>query len=71
MTSDIEKILLQGQDSIRQMLYKIFQNELMFIELIRSGKSQPEALVAIAQNVRSGLYTIDAMGDSIQEHLHH
>lgn len=66
MHSDAEKILLQGQESMLHILRDMFQNDLVLIELIRSGKSRPEALAAVAQNVRSGLYTIDALGDNVR-----
>jgi hypothetical protein len=69
MQSNTEQILLQGQDSVLHILRDILQNDLLFIELIRSGQSRPEALAAVAQNVRSGLYALDGLGDDVRELL--
>lgn len=66
MHSDAEKILLQGQNSMLHLLSDIYQNDLLLIELIRSGENRPEVLAAIARNVRSGLYVLDGLGDNLR-----
>ncbi len=51
------------------LLRDIYQNDLILIELIRSGGCPPKALAVIAQNVRSGLYTLDGLYDHVRELL--
>ena len=69
MHGDAEKILLQGQDSVLHILRGVLQNDLVLIELIRSGECPPKALATIGQNVRSALYKLDALGDDVRELL--
>jgi len=75
MHSDAEQILLKGHDSVLHILRNICHNHLLLIELIRSGQSRPESLATIAQNVRSGLYILDGLGDNVrallEPNLHH
>ena len=66
MHSDAEKILLQAQDSVLHILRDVLRNDLLIIELIRSGESRPEVLAAVGHSVRSGLYTLDNLGDSVR-----
>jgi hypothetical protein len=69
MQSDTEKIVLQRRESVLHILCDLFQNDLILIEQVRSGKVQPEALAKVALNVRSGLYILDGLGDDVQEIL--
>ena len=69
MQSESEKILLQGQQSLLHILRDVLQNDLLIIELIRSGESRPVVLAAVGHSVRSGLYTLDDLGDHLRELL--
>jgi len=66
MQSNTEQILLQGHESVLQILRDVLRNDLLIIELIRSGESRPEVLAAVGHSVRSGLYSLDGLGDRVR-----
>jgi hypothetical protein len=67
MKSDTSEILLQFVMEQQRMISELCRNDLLLIESVLSGPLSPEGLGVAAATVRSTLYSVDALGDRIQQ----
>ena len=67
MQSDANEIVLQFLIDQQRMICELCRNDLLLIESIRSGLATPEALGVAAATIRATLYSVDALGDKIQQ----
>jgi hypothetical protein len=66
LTSDTSEILLQFLMQQQRMICELCRNDLLLIESILSGQA-PEGLAAAAATIRATLYSVDSLGDKIQQ----
>lgn len=66
LTSDTSEILLHFLMQQQRMICELCRNDLLLIESILSGQS-PEGLAAAAEVVRATLYSVDELGDKIEQ----
>jgi len=68
LQSDAQKILLQFLVEQQRMICELCRNDLLLIESILSGPEvSAGALAVAASKVRATLYSVDALGDQIQQ----
>jgi hypothetical protein len=67
LQSDANEIVLQFLIDQQRMICELCRNDLLLIESIRSGPATPEVLAVAAATVRATLYSVDALGDKIQQ----
>ncbi|MBZ5707459.1 MAG: hypothetical protein LAN63_19100 [Acidobacteriia bacterium] len=67
MQSDTNEMLLQFLMQQQRMICELCRNDLLLIESILSGPAAPEGLADAAARVRATLYSVDALGDKIQQ----
>ena len=68
LTSDANEIvLLHFLMQQQRMICELCRNDLLLIESILSGPSAPEGLAVAAATIRATLYSVDALGDKIQQ----
>jgi hypothetical protein len=66
LTSDTSEILLHFLMQQQRMICELCRNDLLLIESILSGQA-PEGLAAAAAVVRATLYSVDELGDKIEQ----
>ena len=66
LQSDTNEIVLHFLMQQQRMICELCRNDLLLIESILSGES-PEGLAVAAATVRATLYSVDALGDKIQQ----
>jgi len=67
MQRDTEEILLHFLMQQQRMICELCCNDLLLIESILSGPTAPEGLAVAAATIRATLYSVDALGDKIQQ----
>ncbi len=67
MERDTNEILLHFLIEQQQMIFELCRNDLLLIESILSGPAAREGLAVAAATVRATLYSVDALGDRIQQ----
>lgn len=67
MQSDTKQILFQFLCEQQKMIVELCRNDLLLIELILSGPDVEAGLAAAAATVRATLYSVDSLGDTIQQ----